>query len=522
MEEIRLNKTGLGSHSGRILGQLFHTDYSGRSNFWPVVFSLLLIVLVTLAGKQYGDYLGITNIGMLYLLPVILASVRAGVYPSVFIALVSVVCWDVFFVPPVLQLMVSDPRHLITFLVFLLVAYSTGNMTELLRCRAREAIQRESQTRVLYELARGLSAAAELSGLVQQVVNQTAMTMEAEAVLFMPDGSGTLDIAAANRSLLDLVSSPNDLLAAQWTYENRLPSGLSTSMFTGARGYHVPVQTEEKILGVLSVKPLNNVLEEEHRNLISALAGLSALAMVRLELAEEAQAVKTLEASERLQAALFNSISHDLKTPLTSIMGSVSSLIDDEVIYDAEQKATLLRGIRQSAERMNRFVSNLLDMARLESGYMKLNTEWSDLQDIIGVTLRENNDILREHIIKVEIPDQVPLIKLDYALIEQVLTNLLHNAVKYSPPQSEIRISVTVQPDSMSVAISDQGEGIRPGDQEAIFDKFYRLQSPHNVSGTGLGLSICRGIIEAHGGRIWALNRPEGGSQFYFTLPIEA
>jgi len=517
-----LDRSKIGSHPGSIWGQLFRTDYTGQSNLWPLVVSLLLIGLVTLTGKLYGDYLGISSIGMLFLLPVIFAAVRTGIYPAIFIALISFVCWDIFFIPPVLLLTASDPRHLITFLVFLLVAYTAGNMTELLRSRAREALQRESQTRALYELARELSAAAEMSGLGQHVVNQTAATLDAEAVLFQPDDTGKLQIAAANRSLLDLASSPNDLLAAQWTFENNQPSGLSTTMFTGARGYHVPVQTEKKILGVLSVKPLHDALEEQQRSLVAALAGLSALAMVRLELAEEAQEIKSLEASERLQAALFNSISHDLKTPLTSILGSVSSLVDEGSLYDVEQKATLLSGIKHSAERMNRFVNNLLDMARLESGYMKLNREWSDLQDIIGVTLRENQDILREHTIRIEMPDQIPLIKLDYALIEQVLTNLLHNAVKYSPLGSEILISVTRQAEVITVTIADQGEGIPVGDQEAIFDKFYRLQSPHNVSGTGLGLSICRGIIEAHEGRIWAVNRAGGGSLFNFSLPLEA
>ncbi|MEQ8200583.1 MAG: ATP-binding protein [Syntrophomonadaceae bacterium] len=496
------------------------TGHLGEVGSRPVIAVLLLIALVTGAGKLWGDDMGLTNILMLYMLPVIFASVRMGVKPSIFIALVSVLCWDVFFVPPVLNLTVSDPRQLITLLVFMLVAYATGSMSDRLRDRIREAVQRENRTRILYETARGLAAVTEMNVLAQQVVSQTAAALDAEAALFMPGSGGRLKAVAANKSLTDLASSPNDLLAAQWAFDHRQPSGLSTDLFPGARGYHVPVQTEDKVLGVLSVKPANHWLEPERINLLQALAGLSALAVLRLELAEEAQEIKSLEASEKLRAALFNSISHDLKTPLTSILASVSSLVDDDTIYDQQQKATLLKGIKQGAERMYRFISNLLDMARLESGYLKLNADWYDIQDIVGVTLRENQEILEEHSIQVDIPDDTPLIKVDYALAEQVLTNLLHNAVKYSPPHTAIRISVTHTEGALMVAVVDQGEGIPPGDEELIFDKFYRLQSPRNVSGTGLGLSICRGIIEAHGGRIWAVNRSEGGSQFNFILPI--
>ncbi len=488
----------------------------------PLIAALLLIGLVTAVGKRWGDSIGLTNVLMLYMLPLIFASVRMGVKPSIFIALASVLCWDVFFVPPVLNLTVSDPRHLITFLVFILVAYTTGSMSERLRDQINEAVQRENRTRVLYETARGFSGVTDMNALVQQVVIQTAAALDAEAALFMPGPGGRLKAVAANRSLTDLASSPNDLLAAQWTFDNRQPSGRGTDMFTGARGYHVPVQTEDQVLGVLSAKPTDHWLQPEQTNLLQALAGLSALALVRLVLAEEAQEVKSLEASEKLRAALFNSISHDLKTPLTSILASVSSLVDDAAIYDQKQKATLLKGIKQGAERMYRFINNLLDMARLESGYLRLNADWYDLQDIIGVTLRENQEILSENTIQVEVPDDMPLITFDYALIEQVLTNLLHNAVKYSPPQTEIRICVTNSDGELKVAVADQGEGIPAGDEELIFDKFYRLQSPRNVSGTGLGLSICRGIIEAHGGRIWAVNLPGGGSQFNFTLPITA
>lgn len=487
---------------------------------WSVVFSLIMVVLVTMLGKRYGDYLGVTNMGMLYLLPVVFASARLGVTPSAIIALVSVVSFDIFFVPPVFRLTVNDVRYLITFAVFMVVAFTTGNIADHLRFRMREALHRETRTRALYHLARGLSAVTDMDLLARKVVDHVSQTTATEVALYLPE-TDSLKIAAASRAFSDLVLGPTDLAAAEWAFKNSQHSGVGTDAFPGAKGFYLPVQTEARTLGVLGVKPTRQLFSPEQTDLLEALTGLAALAILRLQLAAEAQAIKALEESERLRSALFNSISHEMKTPLASILGAVSSLVDDEDLYNEEQKSTLLTSIKQGALRMNRVVGNLLDMARLESGYIRLHTDWCDIQDIIGVTLRENRDILHEHRIKVSIPDNISLIKVDYALIEQVLTNLLHNAVKYSPGGSEIELSVQEATSELNVSIADQGPGVDASDEERIFDKFYRLQSPGNISGTGLGLSICRGIIEAHRGSIWAKNRPGGGLLVNFTLPVD-
>lgn len=500
----------------RELASGFKTEKSG----WSLVLALIAVGIITLIGRAYGDYLGLINMGMLYMLPVVISASRCGVWGALTVAMTSVLCLDIFFVPPLLFLTVSDPRYLITFVVFMMVAYTTGNMADMLRQRIRQAVQNEQRARVLYELAQGLSAVNDSEILIRKIAVQVAEILNAETALYLPDHEGQLKVAAASSALGDLVLGPIDLLAAQWTYNNAAPSGKGSDKLPGARGYHVPIRTEDKILGVLGVIPSHELLSPEQRDLIEALAGLSALAIVRLELAAEAQEIKILEDSERLRAALFDSISHDMKTPLSSILGAVSSLIDEGNLYSDDQKLALLGSIRQGSLRMNRLVNNLLDMARLESGYMKLNADWSDIQDIIGVTLRENREILKGFSIKVSVSDKNKVIKIDYALIEQVLTNLLHNAVKHSPLQGEIEISVAAEPQNLLVSVADRGTGIPLGDEEKIFDKFYRLQSPGNVGGTGLGLSICRGIIEAHGGKIWAINRPKGGSRFTFTLPF--
>jgi len=488
---------------------------------WSLVFSLFLVALVTLAGNLYGNYLGLTNIGMLYLLPVVFASARLGAVPSIIVAIISVLSFDIYFVPPVLRLAVNDVRYLITFAVFMVVAFTTGNMADRLRLRMREALHRETRTRALYDLARELTAVTDLGLLAGKVVSYISDTTDAEVVLYLPQENSRLGIVSASRAFSDLVLGPTELNAAEWSFRHSHRSGVGTDTLPGAKGFYLPVKSEEKIFGVLGVKPVKQFFTPEQINILDALAGLTALAMARLELAAETQKINTLEESERLRAALFNSISHDMKTPLASILGAVSSLVDDGDLYNADQKASLLMSIRRGALRMNRVVINLLDMARLESGYMRLHTDWCDIQDIIGVTLRENRDILQDHYVKVEIPETIRLIKVDYGLIEQVLTNLLHNAVKYSPAQSEVLVRVVEEKDKLMVSVTDQGKGIAAADEERIFDKFYRLQSPGNVSGSGLGLSICRGIIEAHGGRIWARSGSDEGATLNFTLPID-
>lgn len=487
----------------------------------PFVLTLALTAVVTLLGNLYGSYLGLTNIGMMYLLPVVYASACLGTIPSAIIALLNVFLLDVFFVPPIMHLTVYDIRYLITLAVFMIVAFTTGNIADRLRLRMREAIYRETRTKALYDLARRLSAVSDLKLLGTEVVSHISNTMDAEVVLYLSDDTAGLRIVTASNAFSDLVQGPNELNAADWSFRHSKRSGLGTDTIPGAKGFYIPVKTEEQIFGVLGIKPLKQYFTAEQINILDALAGLTALAVARLQLAAEAQRISILEDSERLRAALLNSVSHDMKTPLASILGAVTSLVDDYDVYDLDQKGALLLGIRRGALRMSRLINNLLDLARLESGYMRLHTDWCDIQDIIGVTIRENEDILQEHRVKVDIADNTGLIKADYGLIEQVLTNLLHNAVKYSPVQSEILIRAVDEQSDLKVSVLDNGIGIAPLDLEKIFEKFYRLQSPQNVSGTGLGLSICRGIVEAHGGRIWAQNRPNGGSEFIFTLPVD-
>ncbi len=261
--------------------------------------------------------------------------------------------------------------------------------------------------------------------------------------------------------------------------------------------------------------------DTERNRLLEAFCGLAAMAINRIELAEQAREALTLVESERLRTSLFKSLSHDLRTPLSSIIGAVTGLLEDRNnVYSPEARQDLLQTILQGAERMNRFVSNLLDMARLESGMLKLNKDWCDLQDIIGIAVNKLGDAFNNLSLEIKVQQELPLVQADNILIEQVIINLLDNALKYSEPESIIVIATRKRGKYLETAVANRGQGIPEPDLSKVFDKFYRLDSPLQVSGTGLGLAICKGIVEAHGGNIWAENNKLGGVTITFTLPL--
>jgi two-component system sensor histidine kinase KdpD len=434
--------------------------------------------------------------------------------------LAGVLAFDVFFVSPVFHLSVEDVRYLVTFAVFLLVSVTTGTMAERLRYKIEESRIRENRTRALYYLAKDMAAVTDIGELGQKMVEQVAKTVDGEAVIYTLNRERRLEIIAASNSLSEMVVNPNETAVANWAYLQEKVAGLGTDTLPGSYGIYFPLVTEQVTLGVMGIRPREQYMTPDQRYLVETVCGLVALAIGRLNLAAEAQEMKQLEKSEKLRTALFNSISHDLRTPLSSIIGAVSSLLEEGDLYGPKERRTLLETIKKGAGRMNRVVGNLLDLARLESGMMRLHQDWYEIQDLIGVALRQGEELLKDHKVTVKYPPYLPMAQFDFALMEQVLANLLDNAVKYSPEGSEIDIAAEADAREVKISVADRGTGIPPGDEEKVFDKFYRLHSPRHVSGTGLGLSICKGIVEAHGGRIWSENRSEGGSIATFTLPI--
>jgi two-component system sensor histidine kinase KdpD len=274
------------------------------------------------------------------------------------------------------------------------------------------------------------------------------------------------------------------------------------------------------IIGVKFADPDTQLTTDQHR-LLEAFAGLAALAIERVHLAETARNAQLLEATEKLQTALLNSISHDLRTPLVSVTGALSTLADGEKL-DEKSRRELIEMAHEEAKRLNRLVGNLLDMTRIEAGALRLQRQPCDVQDVIGSALEEISDRLSGRDVKVDAPDDLPLVPLDAALIVHVLVNLLDNALKYSPAGSPIELRARVADSNVVIEVSDHGIGIPPDELERVFDKFYRVNHPGSIGGTGLGLSICKGIVEAHGGTIRAESRPGGGATFIVSLPLDA
>jgi two-component system sensor histidine kinase KdpD len=312
---------------------------------------------------------------------------------------------------------------------------------------------------------------------------------------------------------------------ADWVFRNREPAGRGTNTLPAAHWRYLPLHTAQAALGVLGVGgpgPADRRLTPQQNRLMDAFANLAALALERVRLAEQARQAHVFQAAEQLQTALLNSISHDLRTPLVSITGALSSLQEDAGRLDEATRASLVENAHEEAQRLNRLVGNLLDMTRIEAGALRLAEELCDPQDVIGVALEQLAGRIAGRAIAVDAPASLPLIPMDFVLIVRVLVNLIDNALKYAAPDTPIEVRVEHSGPELVFTVADRGVGIPAEDLARVFDKFYRVRQPRNVGGTGLGLSICRGIVEAHGGWIRAERRPQGGTAITFALPVRA
>jgi two-component system sensor histidine kinase KdpD len=488
----------------------------------PYVLAFLMMVVLTLLMSPFRTALGLVNIALVYLLPVLISAARWGTGPAFAAALAGVLTFDFFFVPPTLSFTVADFRYVISFLIFLLVGLITGTLSDRLKRQVNHSRQREARVAALYALSRDIAAVPDLDTVLCRIVDKVAEAVEGRVILLLPETSGRLDMKADSNSAEATFLNEREQAVAVWAFERGQKAGKWTETLEASEGLYLPLRTEQGVQGVLAVRldSQENYFDSEQMRLLEAFAVLAAMAVNRSKLAEQAREAIMLVESERLRTALFNSLSHDLRTPLASIIGAVTGLLEGEEIYSPDARRDLLQTIQQGASRMNRFVNNLLDMARLESGMLKLNREWCDIQDIFGVAQSQFADPVCTRILKTDIQPELPLVRADFVLIEQVFINIIDNALKYSEPGSDIIISVRNTDKNIEVAVADKGQQIPDEDLGRIFDKFYRLNSPLQVSGSGLGLAICRGIMEAHGGHIWAENNPNGGVVIKFNLPL--
>jgi two-component system sensor histidine kinase KdpD len=487
---------------------------------WPGYAEALGVVgLCTGIAWLIFPYFGLSNLTMVYLLGVVAVAARRGRGATVLASVLSVATFDVFFVPPYFSFAVSDTQYLVTFAVMLVVALVISGLTVRIRAQADAARDRERRTAALYAMSRELANTRGVDSLLAIAIRHIVDVFPAEVSVLLPDSAGRL--AARSVPAATLRADSTEQAVAQWVFEHRELAGLGTATLPGAAALHVPLIGSRGAVGVLGVKPAEAHAFDspEQLHLLETFANQTALAIERATLADEAQASQVRMETERLRNSLLSSVSHDLRTPLATITGAATTILESGSRLEQRTQHELLESIRDEADRLNRLVHNLLEMTRLESGALELRRDWHPLEEVIGAALGRLAKSLGAQRVTVSIPPDLPLVSIDDVLIEQVFVNLLDNAVKYTPPDSAIRIIVTSTDRSVTAEVADHGPGLPKGQETRVFDKFYRA-APDGRRGAGLGLAICRGIVLAHGGRIWAHNLPEGGVAFLFTLPI--
>ncbi len=496
-----------------------NAEYVKSAKSWKgYVWAIAVCSVITFLSTAIIHYFTLSNIAMLYLLGVALIAIKFGRGPSVLAALINVLAFDFFFVPPQLSFSVSDTQYLITFGVMLVVGLLISNLTSNLRYEARVAVYREKRTHAVYILSKELATAMTTAQIAQMSIQHLNAVFNVKVELLLPDSHDKL------HPTLHLANNGDpvvEVAIAQWVYDHQQNAGFGTQTLPASSALYLPLRTPMRTRGVLAITPTQpqQFLLPEQQRLLETCAAQIALALERVHYAEVARdALLTME-SERLRNLLLSTISRDLRTPLQSILDVSRQLCSDKSLT-LEGRQALAQVIYEKTLLMDNLATNLIDMARLQAGSVEFNKQWSSLAEIIANTLRAHHELLAHHQLQSTIPAELPGIFVDATLLERVFTNLLENASKYTPMGSLLEISAWQKDMTIWVAFDDNGPGLPPGMEERIFEKFTRGEQRPVLPGVGLGLAICRAIIEAHGGEIQAQNRPQGGARFVFWVPL--
>jgi two-component system sensor histidine kinase KdpD len=484
--------------------------------------SLVYTAAALAAGFVLKRYFGITNVGLVFLLAVLASAVQYGLWPSLVSCTVAVLAFNFFFLPPVHTFTIADPENIVVLVTFGIVAAIASNLTARVRAQALVARERATVTESLYQFSKKLAGVYALDDLLWATSFQIAQMLKVRVVILLPE-NGLLTVRAGYPP--EDVLDESEVAAANWVWEHATPAGRGADSLPGANRLYLPIRTGRGAIGVIGLdcdKP-GPILTPDQRRLFDALADQAALAIERVLLAVDIEKSRLAAETEKLRAALLTSISHDLRTPLSVILGAASSLKDLEGALDPASHRELVATIEEEGQRLNRFIANLLDMTRLESGALAPRLELTDIGDVAGSAAARANRVLAGHTLKLVVEPDLPLVKLDPVLFEQVLFNLLDNAGKYAPEGTTVRLTVRRDGGTLRLEIADEGPGIPPADLERIFDKFYRvLAADRKRASTGLGLAIARGFVEAMGGTLTAANREDrSGAVFTITLPVE-
>lgn len=478
-----------------------------------------VVCLSTAVAWLMNPYFGSANLIMVYLIGVMVTAIRYGRGPSVLASLLSVAAFDFFFVPPYFTFAVSDLQYLLTFGVMLAVALTISGLAVRIRRQAEMARYREKRTSVLYAMSRDLATHRGAATLANLAAKHLREVFDSQVAVFLADSDKRLQLQRGEQLFFEF--DPKEAGVAQWVFDHNERAGLGSDTLPGSSALYLPLVGSDGPIGVVAVRPeqASRVLDPNQLHLLESLAGQVALAIERTRLSEEAQRAHVQAETERMRNAILSSVSHDLRTPLASITGAAGSLLDESNRLDPAGRQELIRSIHHEADRLDQLLKNLLDMMRLEAGALHLNKDWHPMEEVAGSALARMERRLSGHRVVVSFPEDLPLLFVDGVLLQQVVINLLENAAKYAPAGSTIELSASAKEGEVIVEVADRGAGLPPGEEDRIFDKFYRAK-PTGEGGVGLGLTICRGIVEAHGGRIWAEHREGGGARFRFAIPL--
>ena len=464
--------------------------HDALSGFWHYILALLFLAVVTGILFALRDVVDTTLIALLYLIPLGIITVWFGLAPGIVSALVTFFTFNYFFIQPYYSLAVHRPTDVVILIIFLVVAIVISQLVGSAQAGLAAANAREREATQLYELSISLTGLHDDLAIAQILAKQIKAVTDSESI--------ELNITGSNPFTCRLPESSE---------VNRPPESV------------IPIEAARGTLGEIRLWRMTPEISINEQRLLRTFASQGALALDRAWLAQAESRAQVLEESDQLKSAILSSVSHELRTPLSTIKAAASSLRSGEVSWDSPASIDLINAIDDEADHLNMLVGNLLDMSRIESGALKPKREWNILAEIIGSVLTRMKNQTTEHRLELHVPETLPMIPVDYVQMEQVFTNLISNSLKYAPPQTIVRIRAEGEGESMHVQVSNQGPQVPPADLERIFDKFYRITDAERVTGTGLGLSICKGIIEAHGGRIWAENVTDGLA-FNFTLPL--
>jgi len=478
--------------------------------------------LCTLIDWPLRYTLGSASILMTYLLGVFLVATRFGRAASIIASLLSASAFAFFFAPPIFSFAILDVENIIGLVVMMVVANVTSNLMERVRFQADIAAQRESLATALYYLSRALSEAQDEQTVIWTAISNIYDELGASSVLLLPDAGGQLHYPADKRPLQQSLRGA-DLGTAQWLFDcKKSIAGNNTDIPVKNHITYFPLEGSQGMVGILAIDTAAspNLSNSEVTTFLRTFLNQISQALVRVRLATQAREAILQAEAEALRNSLLSAISHDLRTPLTRIMAAAEILAERETSLDFEQRIVFKRAVLDEAERMSELMCKILDMARITTGTLSLQQEWNAVEEIVGGTLARLDKTLGDRLVNIRLPDDLPLVWMDAVLVQQVLTNLVENAIKYTRPDGPIDISARVQLSVLYLEVADRGPGIPAGLADRLFDKFFRLEAESPQTGVGLGLSLCRAIADAHGGGISAANRLGGGAIFTLSLPL--